>query len=71
MANLRSTLTVVEPGNPSTATNGDMHTQVQQAAAPTVEVGTESKTIIMALAAFFVIIFVLHKAEKWARKGVL
>jgi len=67
---LRNTL-AVEPGNPSTAANGDDHTKVQQAAAPAVEIGTDSKTLVLALAAFFIIIFVLHKIEKWARKGVL
>ncbi len=68
---LRNTLAAVEPGNPSTSSNGDTHTQIQQAAAPAVEVGTDSKTLVMALGAFFIIIFVLHKVEKWARKGVL
>lgn len=61
----------VEPGNPSTKDNGDTHVLIQQAAAPTVEIGADSKTLVMALGAFFVVIFALHKLEKWARRGVL
>ena len=69
MADLRQAMAVAV-GNPSTAENSDNHVEIQQTTAPQVPIVASSKTLVIALAAFFVIIFALHKAEKWARKGV-
>ena len=57
-------------GNPATSNTSTQHTEIQQNTTPAASLSSDGKTITLALAMFFIIIFLLHKAEKWVRKGV-
>jgi len=47
----------------------DPEVQAQHAAAPTTEAGTNAKTIVLSLAGFMVIFYMLHVVERWAVKA--
>jgi len=68
MASLGTMLTA-PIGNPQTSATSSQHAETTQSTAPAASIGADVNALVIALAAMFVLIFVLHKVEKLVKRG--